>query len=71
MSRTLHLKVYVGLNVDLNALWADIAGCKGAHLSGDGTNYVIIFDGDQKVGLYVLAACLNHGDCGKFYADYN
>lgn len=71
MSRTLHLKVYVGVSVDLNALWSNIRECKGAHLSGDGANYVINYDGEQKTGLKVLSACLEHADCGKFYADFS
>ena len=71
MSTTLHLRVYVGVTVDLNALWRDIRDYSGAHLSGDGSNYVINFDGDQEAGLKVLKACLAHADTGKFYADYN
>lgn len=70
MSRTLHLKVYVGVAVDLNALWDDIRVNKGVHLSGDNANYVINYDGDYEPGINVLKACLNHSNAGKFYADY-
>lgn len=71
MSRTLHLKVYVGVDTDLNDLWSDIRDFKGAHLSGEGSFYVINYDGDQTVGLNILSACLAHAETGKFYADYN
>jgi hypothetical protein len=71
MSRTLHLKVYVGVSTDLNALWDDIRDFKNAHLSGDGANYVITYDGEQKMGLNVLSACMAHSPFGKFYADYS
>lgn len=71
MSRTLHLRVYVGVNVDLTSLWEDIRDCKGTHLSGSGLDYIISFDGDQETGLNVLGACLAHAENGKFYADYN
>ena len=71
MSRTLHLRVYVGVSVDLNALWEEIRECKGAHLSGDSANYIINYDGEQTAGLKVLSACLEHADCGKFYADFS
>lgn len=71
MSRTLHLKVYVGVETDLNALWSDIKDSKGVYLSGEGICYVINYNGDQASGLNVLAACMNHAETGKFYADYN
>jgi len=69
MSRTLHLKVYVGVNVDLNALWSEIRGYN-AHLSGDSSNYVITYNGEKTMGLKVLSECLEHSEVGKFYADY-
>ena len=71
MSRTLHLKVYVGIKVDLNSLWASIRNYEGAHLSGEGTGYIIVYDGEQNTGLNVLSACLEHTEHGKFYADFN
>lgn len=71
MSRTLHLKVHVGLQIDLNSLWASIRNYSGAHLSGEESGYVIVYDGDKNGGLNVLAACLENSDSGKFYADYN
>ena len=72
MSKTLHLKVYVGVSVDLNALWQDISSYKGAHLSGgDGPSYIITYDGGEENGLNVLGACLAHAETGKFYADYS
>lgn len=71
MSRTLHLRVYVGVSTDLNSLWSDIREYRNVHLSGDGPYYVINYDGDQKAGLSIISACLAHAETGKFYADYN
>lgn len=71
MSRTLHLKVYVGVSTDLNALWDEINEYKNVHLSGDKSNYIITYDGEQKMGLNILSACMVHSPYGKFYADYN
>ena len=71
MSRTLHLRVHVGVTVDLNSLWASIKNYEGTHLSGDGSGYVINYDGEHYGGLNVLSACLEHTEHCKFYADYN
>lgn len=70
MSRTLHLRVYVGVSTDLNALWSDIKGYKDVHLSGDGSDYVINYDGDTDTGIAVVKACVSHAEAGKFYADF-
>lgn len=71
MSQMLHLKVYAEVSTDLNALWDDISDFENVSLSGDGTDYVITYDGEQNIGLNILGACMAHSPYGKFYADYS
>lgn len=70
METRVHIKIYLSVKTDLNALWDEIKIYKGARLEGNDMDYLVYFDGEQADGLEVLRHCMTASKVGKFYADF-
>lgn len=70
MADKMHAKVYLSVKTDLNALWLEISKCKGVHLSGYDSDYLVLYDGKKEPGLEVLRLCMDYSSVGRIFIEF-